>query len=109
MNQQTNFDLIWACGKPEHQHPSWEGAERCIQSNEDPQVEQLQIAVTKLALSCMRALDALRLLLPPDHQRVKETYETIHQQLRQQYHAAGEPYGHGEEAMWKWLKERAET
>ena len=61
-----------------------------------------------MALSCMRALDALRLLLPPDHQRVKETYETIHHQLSTQYQAAGEPYGRGEEAMWKWLKERAE-
>ena len=108
MNHLNDFDLIWACGKPEHQHPSWEGAERCYQST-DPQVEQLQKAVTKLALSCMRALDALRLLLPPDHQRVKETYDTIHHQLSTQYQSAGEPYGRGEEAMWKWLKERAET
>jgi hypothetical protein len=108
MNQTNDFDLVWACGRPEHQHPSWDGAERCSQQT-DPQVEQLQKAVTKLALSCIRALDALRLLLPPDHQRVKDTYDTIYHQLCNQYQSAGEPYGHGEEAMWKWLKERAEN
>lgn len=107
MEQNTNLELVWSCGSPEHQHPDWDGAERCA-TKADPQVDQLQRAVTKLALSCMRALDALRLLLPPDHQRVKETYQTIHGQLCTQYQAAGEPYGRGEEAMWKWLKERAE-
>lgn len=108
MEDMNDIALVWACGKPEHQHPSWDGAERCTQQT-DPQVEQLQRAVTKLALSCIRALDALRLLLPPDHQRVKETYDTIYNQLCTQYRTAGEPYGIGEEAMWKWLKERAES
>ena len=108
MNSIQDLELIWACGKPGHDHPSWDGAERC-NTDADPQVEQLQKAVTKLALSCMRALDALKLLLPPDHQRLQETYSTIHKQLCMQYISAGEPYGRGEEAMWKWVKERAEN
>ncbi len=107
MNHTNELALVWACGKPGHQHPTWDGAEKCVEQL-DPQVDQLQKAVTKLALSCMRALDALKLLLPPDHQKVKETYQTIHKQLCTQYVAAGEPYGQGEESMWKWLKERAD-
>jgi hypothetical protein len=106
METSTELDLVWACDQPEHQHPTWEGAERCGRPL-DPQWDQLQRATTKLALSCLRALEALKGVLPPDHQRARETRETIHGQLRTQYEHAGMPYGRGEEAMWRWVQERA--
>ena len=71
MDHTTDLDFSWECGREGHQHPSWDGAELCA-TKSDPQVEQLQKAVTKLTLSCMRALDALKLLLPPDHEKVKQ-------------------------------------
>lgn len=108
MDHTQELDFSWECGREGHSHPTWDGAEICSR-DADPQVEQLQKAVTKLTLSCMRALDALKLLLPPDHQKVKETYQTIHKQLAAQYIAAGEPYGRGEAHMWRWLKERADA
>lgn len=106
MGTTTEFDFVWACGNAEHQHPTWEGAERCGRPLE-PQWDQLQRATTKLALSCLRALEALKTMLPPDHERVKETYATLTGQLRTQYEHAGLPYGKGEEAMWRWVNERA--
>jgi len=106
-NETTEFELIWSCNHPAHQHPTWDGAERCVKPL-DPQTEQLNRAVTKLAVSCLRALDSLRPLLPPGHQRWRETHETLNAQLRAQYELAGEPYGNGETAMWKWLLERTQ-
>lgn len=105
METATDFDFVWTCGNAEHQHPTWEAAERCTRPL-DPRWDQLQRATTKLALSCLHALEALKTLLPPDHQRLKETYETIHHQLRTQYENAGQPYGTDEEAMWRWVQER---
>lgn len=107
MDTTTDFEFIWSCDNAEHQHPTWEAAERCSSRQLDPQWDQLQRATTKLALSCLRALDALKNLLPPDHQRLKETYETIRTQLQTQYENAGQPYGQNEDAMWRWARERA--
>jgi hypothetical protein len=106
MQTSTELDFVWSCDHAEHQHPTWEGAERCGNPL-DPHWEQLQRATTKLALSCLRALDALRPLLPPDHERARETRVTILGQLRTQYEHAGMPYGRGESGMWRWVRERA--
>ena len=107
MSQSTQPIIVWACRAPAHEHLTWEGADLCAQIY--PQLVRLQREAIRAALACLDAFESMR-----GHSRypspvLEENYDHLYVQLRAQYEAAGEPYGHDETAMRRWLREQSEA
>ncbi|HZS05593.1 MAG TPA: hypothetical protein VFD58_12205 [Blastocatellia bacterium] len=103
MKQDTENLMIWSCSHNGHEHSSWDEADLCAQLQK--QIPHLEKTVILLLISSLTILTEVRRRSPVVDEKVEEARLEVYMRLRLKYEAAGEPYGYGEEGMWKWLHE----
>jgi hypothetical protein len=102
MSNEALTKMIWFCGIKEHEHLSWESANECAQIF--PLLEQLKLETLRMAFSWLEFVRVMRTELPETGSELEESYKKLYFSLRAEYEAAGEPFGHGEEAMNRWFR-----
>lgn len=102
MSNEAVAKMIWFCGIEGHEHLSWESADECAQLL--PLLEQLKLETLRMAYSWLEFVRVMRAELPEAGLELDESYTKLYGSLRAEYEAAGEPFGHGEEAMNRWFR-----
>lgn len=75
--------------------------------------QELAVAIDAFAMAARRVLEALVITVAEACERMVPVLAPVLVQIKQdlmaKYDNAGQPYGPGEEAMWRWFREQVET